>query len=110
MEPQALEKVPKRRPPARPASPSPVPPGSPEAGGLVNSVVPCVALIEVLYPDDLGKKGVRQCLSDTGFLYDKSGYLMTSKNPGPEGPDLVIPRGDSVSWNSNGSWSDGVLE
>ena len=33
-----------------------------------------------------------------------------SKNPGPKDPALVIPRGDLVSWNFNGLWSNGVLE
>ena len=36
--------------------------------------------------------------------------LDLSKDPGPEDPALVIPRGDLVSWNLNGLWSDGVLE
>ncbi len=33
-----------------------------------------------------------------------------SKNPGPKDPALVIPRGDFVSLNLNGLWSNGVLE
>jgi hypothetical protein len=32
------------------------------------------------------------------------------KNPGPKDPALVIPRGDFVSWNLNGLWSNGVVE
>ncbi len=33
-----------------------------------------------------------------------------SKDPGPEDPALVIPRGDLVYWHFSGSWSDEVLE
>jgi hypothetical protein len=45
-------------------------------------------------------------------LYEEafSYKLYTGKNPGPENPALVIPRGDLVSWNFNGLWSNGVLE
>ena len=33
-----------------------------------------------------------------------------SKNPGPEDPALVIPRGDLLCWDFNGLWSGGVME
>ena len=44
------------------------------------------------------------------FMADFVGNYSNSKNPGPEDPALVIPRGDLVSWNFNGLWSNGVLE
>jgi len=45
-------------------------------------------------------------LHDEAFSYK----LYTGKNPGSENPALVIPRGDLVSWNFNGLWSNGVME